>query len=231
MEFAAPVYRTPDSVFFWGENRTTVTALAVALALRTGAPLVWLEIRDPSGRKDEYESLLGSRIPPSKRYITRSPEELAPELGASDMAVWKLVRADEPKETVSNLIDFLRLPTPVQELAAEMVPKRGWAVLLVTNADRITPLYPEELESTRAFTDALKRQGVKVVTAFSGPERKDRFVYDHVYRVEGPADAAWNSGLLRREKGAPSEGEGPGGTTPVADALVLQLLRTGTGRA
>jgi hypothetical protein len=225
LEFGPAVYRSTDSVFFWGENRTAATALALSVALRTGAPLVWLDVRDPAGREEEYESLLAPLVPRSRRYITRSPEDLTPEVTASNLAVWTLVRSDEPKANTSNLIDFLRLPAPVQALAAEMVPKGGWAVLLVTNVERLAPLYPEDVASTGAYVETLKGMGIKIVSAFSGPERTDRFAYDHVFRIEGTPGPTWDSGVLRREKSPAGIESSTRPGTPVSEVEVLDPLR------
>jgi hypothetical protein len=225
MEFAPAVYRSTDSVFFWGENRTAATALALCVALRTNAPLVWLDVRDPSGREEEYEELLAPLVPRSSRYLTRTPEELAPEVEAANLAVWTLVRADEPKSNVSNLIDFLRLPAPVQALASEMVPQGKWAVLLVTNTERLAPLYPEDVASTAAYVDTLKHMGIKLVSAFTGSARKDRFAYDHVYRLEGDPGPPWDAGRLRREKGLGGRESDARTGTPIHEIAVLNPVR------
>jgi hypothetical protein len=56
------------------------------------------------------------------------------------------MRSDEPLTEVGKRGDFLRLPESVQVLLSDLPTRReGWT-MLVTNSDRLAPIYPENLD-------------------------------------------------------------------------------------
>ena len=209
---------------FWGADRLATTLAAFSLARRVGPSFVWLDITDPSGPEDSFESMLGPMVDSSRRYSTHTPADLQPETAAANAAAWNLIRPDEPKEVVANLFDFLRLPQTVQSIASQLQPVNGPAVLFVTNTDRIAEFYPQELESTRGLVDVFARQTIKLIVAYSGPERTDRFAFDYVYRIDPGPDAQWSTARLVRERGElPTGAEGSDGQ-PLEEIESVRLL-------
>jgi hypothetical protein len=204
-----------DSVMFWGPDRTAVAVAAYALAARGGRTVTWLDIRNPNHAPDPYVSLLAPFVPAKQRFVTSHPDALAPEIAISNVALWSLIRENEPKEAVVSLLDFLRLPESVQSLVSERSPAAAPSTLLVTNSDRLAALYPDDVESTRPFVQAITTRSVKIVATLSGLERKDRFAYDFVFRLS-PGDAeGWANSLLRVEKGELAAGSAGRVPTPL----------------
>jgi hypothetical protein len=209
-----------DSVMFCGPDRTAVAVSAYALAASGGRTVTWLDIRNPNLPPDPYVALLAPFVPPKQRIVTSAPDELAPVIAVSNVAVWSLIRESEPKEAVVSLIDFLRLPESVQSLVSEGPSPENGSTLLVTNSDRLAALYPEDVASTRAFVQAITRQSVKLVSSLAGIVRVDRFAYDVVFQVSrGTSDGSENS-LLKVEKGdlaVGSAGREPTSLRSIAD--------------
>ncbi|MCI4350346.1 MAG: hypothetical protein L3K15_02380 [Thermoplasmata archaeon] len=218
VDFAQPVLESMDPVFVWGANRTAVAVVAYAVANDFDRPLMWLEIRDPNGAADAYASMLDPLVPVTRHYQTKTPEELAPETAAANLAAWSLIRSDEPTEEVTKLVKFLSLPQAVQQLTAEMTPGGGEAVLFVTNSDRLAPIYPEEVASTQSYVQAIRQQSIKLVATFAGGERKDRFAYEHVFRVDVPERTDWQSGTVTCE-----QGEAPVGTAGATPTRLAEI--------
>jgi hypothetical protein len=218
VDFGKAILESVDPVMVWGSDRTAAAVVAYAVASAFGRPLMWLEIRDPDGASDPYASLLDPLVPVTRHYMTTSPEELAPETAASNLAAWSLIRSDEPNVEVAKLITFLSLPQRIQQLTAEMTPGGGEAVLLVTNSDRLAEIYPEDLASSRTYVQAIREQSIKLVSSLAGLERKDRFAYDQVVRVDVPPDAAWEKGTAICE-----QGDAPTGTVGAAPTRLDEI--------
>lgn len=225
-DFPTTLVQDAKSVMFWGSDRLATTLAAFSLARRVGPSFVWLDVTDPSGPDDSYEPILEPLVDPSRRYATHTPAELQPETAAANAAAWNLIRPDEPKEVVAHLFEFLRLPQTVQSIASQLQPVNGPAVLFVTNADRIAEFYPQELESTRGLVDVFARQSIKLITAYSGAERTDRFAFDYVYRIDAGSDTGWPTARLVRERGElPTGTEGSDGQALEEIESVRMLLQ------
>ncbi|MCI4321039.1 MAG: hypothetical protein L3K05_01885 [Thermoplasmata archaeon] len=203
------------SVMFCGPDRTAVAVAAYALAAHGGRTVTWLDVRSPYRPPDPYVSLLAPFVPLEQRIVTSSPDDLAPEIAVSNVAVWSLIRESEPNEAVVSLIDFLRLPQSVQTLVSEGSTPEDGSTLLVTNSDRLSPLYPEDVASTRAFVQAITRQSVKLVASLAGLDRKDRFAYDVVFQVSPGAADGWANSILKVEKGELAAGSAGRLPTPL----------------
>jgi hypothetical protein len=217
-DFAKAVLESIDSVLVWSANRTAAAVVAYAVASDRGRPMMWLEIRDPDGASDAYASMLDPLVPMNQHYMTTSPEELAPETAASNLAAWNLIRSDEPSVEVTKLIKFLSLPQSVQQLTAEMTPGGGEAVLFVTNSDRLAEIYPDDVASTRTYVQAIRQQSIKLVTSLAGLERKDRFAHDHVFRIDVLNNADWREATVTCE-----QGEAPPGTAGAAPSRLAEV--------
>jgi hypothetical protein len=193
--------QSSDSVILCGPDRTAVAVAAYALAASGGRSVTWLDIRSPNSPRDDYVDLLAPFVPPEQRIVTSAPDDLAPEIAVSNLAVWSLIRESEPKETVVSLIDFLRLPESVQALVSEGSFPPDHSTLLVTNSDRLASLYPEDIASSRTYVQAITRQSVKLVGTLAGLQRKDRFAYDYVFQVSPGSGGGWANSSLAVEKG------------------------------
>ncbi|MCI4364116.1 MAG: hypothetical protein L3K13_07470 [Thermoplasmata archaeon] len=226
MEFAEPVRGGLGSVLVWGSDRTVAALCAFAVARSSPARLIWLDIRAPDGATDEYRPVLERLVPAESRYVTRRESEMGPQDASANSALSTVIRPDEPEEVVANLFEFLRLPRLVQEIAARFASPQEPLVLFCTSVDRIVHLYPEDTEATRRFHLTSQEQSVKIVSSFSGPERKDRFAFDHVFRIApGPAQRWRSWSILSERENLPPASTGAMATPIESDGSILGVLR------
>lgn len=197
MDFAPSVTETPDSVLFWGENRTAAAIAAYALCLRSDPSFLWLDVRGSD--RDPAVNLYDPLAPRDHRFESLDLRELAPAEAPSRETISTVVDGEDLDPTVRGLIQFLRLPRLVQTLVSRRVPDGSPTVLLATSADRIAHFYLERLESTRAFIGTLKELGVKFVASYVGPSRRDRLAFDHIFQVEGGGDHDWAGAMVRAD--------------------------------
>ncbi|MCI4349400.1 MAG: hypothetical protein L3J93_04195 [Thermoplasmata archaeon] len=202
MEFAKEVAQTIDSVFIWGPDRTAISATAFAVVRQAARPFLWLDVRETGDIEDQYEPLLGPLVPLDQRYVTPRPNDLRPDtdgIGPADSTVARAARRGGP---LDDLVDFLSLPRTVQVLAARLITIGRRSTLFVTNVDRFDQFYPEDLTSTGRYERAIRRHGIKLVVAYCGGERSDRFAFGHVFRVETANAREWWGSHLRCEQGS-----------------------------
>ena len=198
-EFDAQVAGSTDSVMIWADDRIAATVAALTLARQRSSNVTWLDIRDPIGATEPYDTLLREAIDRDRAYRTASPSELAPDNAAANLATWTVIRADEPSEVVAQFVDFLRLPPSVQQMFEQFGLPETLPTLVVTNSDRLASFYPESVEGTRAFVEVFGRSGVKLVSSLVGIERADRFAYRHVFHVASPRGGPWSEALVTSE--------------------------------
>jgi hypothetical protein len=206
VEFSKLVAETTDSVFVWGEDRTASAVAAFAIVRRAGRPFLWLDVRGASDAEDAYEPLLGPRVAADRRYIAHRQEELRPERGTPGPSSWATARSSRRGGLRDDLVDFLALPRTVQVLAARLITIGRRSTLFVTNVDRFGRFYPEDRSSTGRYVGAIRRHGIKLVVAFCGGARSDRFAFGHVLRVEPGVAQGWRGSVLRCEQGTMVEG-------------------------
>jgi hypothetical protein len=232
VEFAESVTKGLGSVLIWGPDRTAAAICAFALARSSGARLVWLDIRAPVGTTDEYQPLLERLVPPEGRYATRKISEMGPQDASANAALSTVIHPGEPEAVVAGLFEFLSLPRLIQEIAARFATPADPLVLLSTSADRIVHLYPEDTEATRRFHLTSQENSVKIVTSFEGPERKDRFAFDHVFRLSAGMSQGWKSlSIVSERPNLPASTTGAHPTPLEQDDSIRTVLReTGLAR-
>ena len=189
MDFARSITDSPDSVLFWGSNRMATSMAAYALSLRSDPNFLWLDVR--GSEQQPLVRLYDPERPRAERFRTLELDALAPDESHSRESIAAVVSGEDLDPALQGLIQFLRLPRLVQTLISRKVPDKSPSVLLATSADRVAHFYIERLEATRAFIGTLKGLGVKFVASYVGPTRRDRWAFDHVFRVEGGDDQDW----------------------------------------
>ena len=221
MDFARAITDSPDSVLFWGSNRVATSMAAYSLALRSDPNFLWLDIRGPEQRP--MVRLYDPVGPKDERFRTLELGVLAPDESPSREAIAAVVSGEDLDPALQGLIQFLRLPRLVQSLISRRVPDGSPEVLLATSADRVAHFYIERLEATRAFIGTLKELGVKFVASYVGPTRRDRWAFDHVFRVEGGDDHDWASATVLADSRDMPEGTAGYWPTPLREIESLLL--------
>jgi hypothetical protein len=203
--------------FLYGSPRSLVDRLAYAMARANDANPTWVEIRDATGAPDPGGPS-EQRWIPEERLFYLTPSEAMPQDAVANMAMWTVIRADEPRAVVATFTDFLRLPPAVQEAVSQVGRESSRPVLVVANSDRVRDYYPKEALGVRPIIDAMLSVGVLPVFASVGPPGAGRAAFDFVFEVEAPDLEGWREGSLVCHK-AP-----PGSPVPVETRIPLPAV-------
>ena len=185
--------------FIYGPSRTVVLRVAYAFARANDSNPYWVDIRDPNDYLDPPGPVESGWIPDDHLFVV-SRSEAKPQDAVSNLALWTVVRSDEPRSVIGGLTDFLRLPPPIQEALSRYGQESYRPVFVVANSDRVRENYPRNVEGVRAVVEAMIRGGVTPIFAALSPPGPGRFAFDLVFEVLAPDLAHWREGIIRCEK-------------------------------
>jgi hypothetical protein len=192
----------PWGTFVYGSPRSVVDRIAFAMATANDPNPTWVDIRDPGGGTDPAAPGELGWIPQDRLYLVSSTDA-RPRDTAANLALWSVVRSDEPTAVLGPLTDFLRLPSTVQIAVSHMGTEPSRPALVVANSDRVRPYYPRDPSGVRPIIDAILHAGVLPIFAAVGPPGEGRAAFDFVFEVYAPDPAHWRSGSLTCHKAPP----------------------------
>ncbi|MCI4348218.1 MAG: hypothetical protein L3J97_06345 [Thermoplasmata archaeon] len=173
--------------------------VAFALARANDSRPYWVDVRDPNEYLDPPGPVELGWIPDDHLFVV-SRSEAKPQDAVSNLALWTVVRSDEPRSVIGGLTDFLRLPPPIQEVLSRYGRESVRPVFVVANTDRVREYYPRNVPGVRAIIEALLRGGVIPIFASLGPPGPGRLAFDLVFEITATDLAHWREGALRCEK-------------------------------
>ena len=185
--------------FLYGASRTVLLRVAFALARANDSRPYWVDVRDPNEYLDPPGPVEMGWIPDDHLFVV-SRSEAKPQDAVSNLALWTVVRSDEPRSVIGGLTDFLRLPPSIQEALSRYGRESFRPVFVVANTDRVREYYPRNVTGVRAIIEAMIRGGVIPVFASLSPPGPGRLAFDLVFEVTAPDLAHWREGALRCEK-------------------------------
>ena len=198
--------REPRSIEFWGNSRVALNRAAYEVAHRINPRYVWLEIGSPEDEVDPDDPAHTGVIPDDMLYRTVRPAEFKPDNATANLAMWSVVRQDEPDEVLHPLMDFLRLPERVQEVIGNAPREDRPAVYVAANADRVLQFYPDDPSSTAPILAVFVRERMSLIVTILNRTRSDRFLHDYVFEIRSAAGAKWQDALLVCERAPPGQG-------------------------
>jgi hypothetical protein len=201
----------PWSTFVYGKSRVPLLRVAFGLARINDPAPYWVDIRDDTEVGDPRNPVGLGWIPEDHLYIVRE-SEARPQDADANMALWTVVRSDEPESVISGFTDFLRLPPVVQEAVSRTGDDDHRPVFVIANVDRVRQYYPRDAVGVRPILDAMVRAGVLPIFAAIGPPGAGRLAFDFVFEVRSPDPSNWRKGLLFCEKAPPGISLAPGGS-------------------
>ncbi len=191
--------------FLYGPSRTVLLRVAYAFARASDPQPYWVDIRDPNEYLDPPGPVELGWIPDDHLFVV-SRSEARPQDAVSNLALWTVVRSDEPRSVIAGLTDFLRLPPVVQDVLSRYGEEFRRPVFVVANTDRVRDYYPRDRVGVRPIVDAMLHSGVVPIFVARGPPGPGRLAFDLVIEVEAPDLVRWREGTLRCERslnGAP----------------------------
>jgi hypothetical protein len=200
---ALPTLRKgPYTLLVHGSPRTLLLRVAYALAHANDPNFYWVDVQDSNEAVEPPGPVELGWIPADHLFIV-SRAEARPQDAVSNLALWTVIRSDEPRSVLGGLTDFLRLPAPIQEVLSAYGRDDSRPIFMIANGDRVRPYYPSTAEGVHTFVDSMVRAGVIPMFAVLSPSRAGRFAFDMVLEVQAPDLAHWREGTLVCEQSYP----------------------------
>ena len=191
----------PSTIYVYGDCRPVVNGVAFAMADMLDLTPLWVEVRDAVRDGDEVTAASAGWIPPDRFFLSQEGSGLEPNDGVANMALWTIVRSDEPSEHLAELTDFLRLPLLLQEMIGRWTPDSGPRAVVVANVERVKHLFPREPGEARRFLATILNHSASLVVTHMGEPGEGRFAFNAVFRVHASSFDSWSDGTLECEKG------------------------------
>jgi hypothetical protein len=190
----------PRYVWIWGDSRVAVNRVAYEVVHRMNPTFVWIDIGTPDDDVDPDDPSRAGLVPETMLYQTVAPADLEPDNASANLAMWSVVRHDEPESVLHPLVDFLRLPQLVQEIIGNAPREGRSAVWVAANADRLIPFYPDDPAASQPILDVWRRERLSTIVTLLDHPRSDRFLYDYVFEVRAKGAASWREAVIVCEK-------------------------------
>jgi hypothetical protein len=137
----------------------------------------------------------------------------------SNLAMWGVIRADEPSDTIHPLIDFIRLPRVIQEAIGLSTHWGSPRICVAANCDRISQHYPDEPREIDTLLRVWRSESIGLVTTYTNVERKSRFSYDYSFKVSFRTGGDWRECEISCEKAPQEDTKLVGVTVPAFSPL------------
>ena len=198
--------RPPSATFLWGGSRPVLLRVLYALVRANDPDFYWLDIRGPADPSAEPGPVELGWIPDSSLFLTREASEARPQDALGNLAMWTIVRSDEPETVLAQVSDFVRLPPIAQDILSRLGLDGRTRAVAIANSDRVREYYPTTPQGVRPVLDAFLGAQVLPFFAAQGTPGEGRWAFDYVFEVRARDVAHWKDGVLVPEKAPPGTG-------------------------
>ena len=188
--------------FLYGTDRHAILQVAFALAKLNDPNPYWVDIQATHDTV-EPDDPVGRGWIPSDHLFAVVESDARPLNAEANMALWTVVRSDEPKSKIAEFTDFLRLPRVVQDGISGSRSDHGRPVFVIANADRARAYYPLTAADVRPYIDSMLHAEITPIFACVGPPGPGRWAFDFVFEVRTQHVADWRQGSLACERAPP----------------------------
>jgi hypothetical protein len=200
--FPPHLFDRPQAVLVYGPARSMVNLALFAFAEATTPVFHWLDIGVPGEERVPADPVRLGWIPEERLWLVERPEMLRPNDLTANLALFGLIRSDEPPATVAQLVEFLRLPDFSQRILSIRPHDGRPGALAVTNANRVMAAYPPQ--RVPAILALHLHAGFSVLVGYADSAGPGRNVFDFVFHLDGENLAEWSTSHLVCEKGITS---------------------------
>ncbi|MGA8542236.1 MAG: hypothetical protein WB947_01640 [Thermoplasmata archaeon] len=189
------------SVFVAGTDRLLLKWVAMALLEPYSARAYWTDVR-LEGEELEPDDPIQTKAIPADRLHVLLPRQLQQDetdARRAEAAAAVMLHADEPRESVRRIFQFLRLPEHSQQRIVSTFSGDEPAILVLANAQRLGGLYTSD--AVAPMVGAIVDAGACIVVLWSEALPGARSAFDVILQVDGSGPAAWKSARIRCEKG------------------------------
>jgi hypothetical protein len=191
--------------FVHGPSRPVLLRVLFAMATANDPSPIWVDLRGPDNAPDLGGPAELGWIPDHNLFIV-SASDARPQDAMGNLALWTMIRSDEPDAAVSQLTDFLRLPSAVQEAVSRAGGAGARPMFVVANSDRVRDYYPRDARGVRPIIDAMIHSGVLPLFGSTSPPGAGRMAFDFVFEVRAAGLDEARAGVLFCEKAPPHSG-------------------------
>jgi len=188
------------ALYVWGRPRTVVHRLVLSMARSLDAKFLWLEVTTPGTSPEPLER---GWIPPERLFLSEAAEDLEPAKAVGNLALWSIVRSDEPSHLLARLTDFVRLPPLVQEVLGQVGEGPAFRAVAVGNADRVAHLFLDNPEEIRWLLGYLRESGVGLVVGSASEPGAGRTAFDAEFHVDGSSTESWREATVVCDRARP----------------------------
>lgn len=197
--FPPELFGRPNSVFVYGPSRPLVTLTLFALAEATTPEFQWVDIGVPGEERTAFDPVRLGWVPHERLWHIEHPDALRPDDLTANLALFGLIRSDEPAATLAHLTEFLRLPETSQRILATRPHDGRPGALAVTNAHRVMAAFPPS--RVPPILAVHRAAGFSVFVGYSESAGPGRNLFDFVFRLDCDHIGEWRKGHLVCEKG------------------------------
>lgn len=196
------MFDRPVSVFVYGPCRPIVNLAVFALAEATSPEFHWIDIGVPGEERVAFDPVQLGWVPGGRLWRVEHPELLHPNDLTANLALFGLVRSDEPPATLLQVTEFLRLPEMSQRILANRPPDGRPGVVAVSNAHRAIAIYTAS--RVAPLLGVHTAAGFSVLVGYGDAPGPSRMVFDYVFRIDCERPLDWKQGRVICEKGIDS---------------------------
>ena len=200
--FPEHLFDRPNAVFVYGPSRPLVNLALFAFAEATTPDFQWLDIGIPGEERTAFDPIRLGWIPEERLWKVDRPDALRPDDLAANLALFGLIRSDEPPKSLIHLTEFLRLPETSQRILATRPLDGKPGALAVTNAHRVMATFPTN--RVPPILAVHRSAGFSVFVGYSESAGPGRGLFDFVFRLDCEHIGDWKKGHLVCEKGITS---------------------------
>jgi hypothetical protein len=199
-----------------GPSREVLGRCAWALARANDPAPFWLDIRGDNGRPDPGSPPELGWLNADQLFIV-APTQVKPPSAVGPQVIARVIRSDVPDSDVAELFEFLRLPSPVQEMIGLHPEGVGRPAFVIANGDRVRSDWPEDARGVRPILEAFLKLGILPILTATPPAGAGRLAFDFVFDLRGTRPGNWRAGVLFCEKAPEGSGFQVGHSTSLGD--------------
>lgn len=218
----------PLALYVWGAPRAVVNRVVFGMSRCLDPSPLWVELLEGD---EEPDAVRLGWVPRQRAFVSHRIDDLETSRAVANMALWSIVRSDEPSRMLAELTDFVRLPPLIQEVLGETPGASARRAIAVGNADRVEHLFRDRSDDLRWLLGYLKGSGASLVVGLSGTPGVNGQAFDAEFHVDGAATDAWGEGTLTCIRGGSGAGFPVGARTRLGAIAELQTSDPGSPRS
>ena len=197
--FPEHFFTRPNSVIVYGPARSLVNLTLFAFAEATNPQFQWVDIGLPGEESVPSDPVTLGWVPEERLWRVDRPESLRPDDLTANLALFGLIRSDEPPAALAHVAEFLRLPDLSQRILASRSPNSTPNVVAVTNSQRVMSTFPPK--RIVGILNVHLQAGFSVLVGAAEAGTEGKSLFDFVFRIDADGPNSWSTAQLVCERG------------------------------